>query len=142
LHAGGDIDAALADARASIARRPTCHVSFAVAGSVHRYLGAWEAAVEACQHAMQLSPMTKPWYSTVLASAYYVGERYHEAAEAAVQIIHRYPDSTDPEILLILAASQQALGLPRRARATAKAGIGFPRCAAVPAPPVPRSGHP
>jgi hypothetical protein len=118
LHAGGDLDAALAEAEEAILRRPTCDVSFAVAGSVHRYLGAWEPAVVACRQAIELSPTIKPWFLTVLASAYYVGERYHDAVDAAEHVVHGSPGGGDLETLLVLAASQQALGLTRRARAT------------------------
>jgi adenylate cyclase len=118
LHAGGDLDTALADAEEAILRRPTCDVSFAVAGSVHRYLGAWEPAVTACRRAIELSPVPKAWFMTVLASAYYVGEQYHDAIDLAEQVVNRSMGSRDPEALLVLAASQQALGLTRRARAT------------------------
>ena len=118
LHAGGDLDTALADAEAAILRRPTCDVSFAVAGSVHRYLGAWEPAVTACRRAIELSPVPKPWFLTVLASAYYVGGQYHDAIDIAEKVVNRAAGSRDPEALLVLVAAQQALGLTRRARAT------------------------
>lgn len=120
LHTGGDLDAALANAQAAIHRRPTCDVSFAVAGSVHRYLGAWESAIAACRRALELTPIPKPWFMTVLASAYYVGEQYYEAADIAEQVVNQTTSSRDPEALLVLAAAQAALGLSRRARATAQ----------------------
>lgn len=116
LQDGGDLQAALSEAEESLARRPTCDVSFAVLGSVRRYLGDWRAAVEACERAQGLSPIRRPWFATVQASAYYVGERYHDAIQAAEWIVDRQPDNL--EALLVLAASQQALGLHRRARAT------------------------
>jgi len=116
LRDGGDLQAALSDAEQSLARRPTCDVSFAVLGSVRRYLGDWRAAVEACDRAQGLSPIRRPWFATVQASAFYVGERYHDAIQAAEWIVDRQPDNL--EALLVLAASQQALGLRRRARAT------------------------
>jgi tetratricopeptide (TPR) repeat protein len=92
-------------------------VTFVVEASVQRYLGAWEAAVEACRRALELASMPQPWHGTVLASAYYVGGRYHEAAEAAEGVLHADPDNL--QALLVLAAAQQGLRLPRRARATA-----------------------
>jgi adenylate cyclase len=116
LHAGEDLDTTLEAAEASLALRPTCDVSYMVLGSVRRYLGEWQAAVDACRRANELSPARMPWFATVQASAYYVGERYHEAARLAEQVVERQPDNR--EALLVLAASQQALGLQRRARAT------------------------
>jgi adenylate cyclase len=117
LHVGGDLDAALSEAREALRRRPTCDVTFVVEASVQRYLGAWEAAVEACRRALELVSMPQPWHGTVLASAYYVGARYHEAAEAAEGVLQADPDNL--QALLVLAAAQQGLRLPRRARATA-----------------------
>jgi len=116
LHAGEDLEPTLAAAQESLALRPTCDVSYMVLGSVQRYLGDWEAAVEACRHARELSPARMPWFATVQASAYYVGERYHDAVRIAEQVTERQP--ANREALLVLAASQQALGLVRRARAT------------------------
>ena len=118
LHTGGDLDMALDEARQALKRRPTCDVTFAVEASVQRYIGAWEGATASSRRALELSLQSVPWYTTVLASAYYVGERYHEAIDAAEQIIGRASDG-DLETLAILASSQQALGLSRRARATA-----------------------
>ena len=116
LQRGDDLGRALADARASLQRRPTCDVSFGVEGSVRRYLGEWQAAVDACRRALELSPLPKPWYRTVLACAYYVGGRFHEAAETAERVVERRPDNL--EALLVLVAAQQALGLRRRAHAS------------------------
>lgn len=116
LYAGEDLEAALEAAEESLARRPTCDVSFGVLGSVRRYLGEWHAAVQACDRALELSALGRPWFWTVEASAYYVGERYHEAAEIAERVAEHDPSAR--EALLVLAASQQALGLSRRARAT------------------------
>lgn len=119
LEEGGDLHAALSDAEESLVRRPTCDVSFAVLGSVRRYLGDWRAAIEACDRAQQLSPVRRPWFATVQASAWYVGERYHDAIQAGEWIVDRQPDNV--EALLVLAAAQQALGLTRRAHATVAA---------------------
>lgn len=117
LRDGGDLDGALRRAREALQRRPTCDVTYAVEGSVLRYIGDWQAAVAACQRALDLTPMPKRWYRSVLASAYYVGERYQDAADVAERVVDRDPG--DLESLLVLTASQQALGLRRRARATA-----------------------
>lgn len=119
LYAGEDLHAVLDVAEESLRRRPTCDVSFAVLGSVRRYLGEWRAAVQACDHALQLSAVGHPWFWTIEASAYYVGERYHEAAEIAERVVESH--SGGREAMLVLAASQQALGLSRRARATVAA---------------------
>lgn len=116
LHAGADMQAALNAAEVALERRPSCDVSFGVLGSVQRYLGDWQSAVEACRRAQELSPLNHEWYGTIVASAYYVGERYHDAARSAERVIERQPDKL--EALLVLAASQQALGLTRRTRAT------------------------
>lgn len=115
LHAGHDLDGALIAALESLVRRPTCDVSYGLEGSVRRYLGQWHEAVDACLRALELSPLPKSWYQTVLASAYYVGERYHDAVDAAECALELRPH--DAEALLVLIASQQALGLERRARA-------------------------
>jgi hypothetical protein len=64
LQDGGDLQAALWEAEQSLAKRPTCDVSFAVLGSVRRDLGDWWAAVEACERAQGLSPIRRPWPTT------------------------------------------------------------------------------
>ena len=53
----------------------------------------------------------------MLASSYYIGGRYEEAAATADEVVSYQPNNL--EALLILAASQAALGLDRRAHATA-----------------------
>jgi len=116
LHIGGNLDAALAEARVALQRRPTCDVTFIVEASVQRYLGAWEAAIQACRRALELVSTPQPWHCTVLASAYYIGQRYDDAAETAEHLLQAEPNNL--EALLVLAAAQQALGLPRRAHAT------------------------
>jgi adenylate cyclase len=118
LHAGGHLDAALSEAHLALRRRPTCDVTFVVEARVHLYLGAWQTAISACRRALELVSMPRPWHSTILASAYYVGERYHEAIHAAGLVP---AEPINLETLLVLAAAQQALGLSRRARATVHA---------------------
>jgi TolA-binding protein len=51
-----------------------------------------------------------------MASAYYTGGQYEDAADTAERVLETHPD--DLEALLVLGAAQQALGLTRRARAT------------------------
>ncbi len=113
----GDAEEALKQAESASIVRPTCDVTYAMEASVRRYLGQWDEAVVLIDHAMGLSPVTKPWYPTVLASSYYIGQRYEEAAATADEVVSYQPNNL--EALLILAASQAALGLERRAHATA-----------------------
>lgn len=119
LQSDRDLQTALDDATVALQRRPTCDVSFGLLGSVQRYLGDWQSAVDACVRAQELGPVHRLWYGTVQASAYYVGERYHEAARAAEAVVEHQPHNL--EALLVLVASQQALGLTRRTRATVAA---------------------
>ena len=114
----GNPDEALEQAESALIVRPTCDVTYAMEASVRRYLGQWDEAVVLIDHAMDLSPVTKPWYPTVLASSYYIGERFEEAAATADELVSYQPNNL--EALLILAASQAALGLDRRAHATAQ----------------------
>ncbi len=113
----GNAEEALEQAESAAIVRPTCDVTYAMEASVRRYLGQWGEAVVLIDQAMDLSPVTKPWYPTVLASSYYMGERYEEAAATADEVVSYQPGNL--EALLILAASQAALGLDRRAHATA-----------------------
>jgi class 3 adenylate cyclase/tetratricopeptide (TPR) repeat protein len=115
--AEGDPSQALEQAESALIVRPTCDVTYAMEASVRRYLGQWDEALVLIDHAMDLSPVTKPWYPTVLASSYYIGERYEDAAATADEVVSYQPGNL--EALLILAASQSALGLDRRAHATA-----------------------
>lgn len=113
----GNADGALEQAESATMVRPTCDVTYAMEASVRRYLGQWDEAVVLIDHAMDLSPVTKPWYPTVLASSYYIGGRFEEAAATADEVVSHQPNNL--EALLVLAASQAALGLDRRANATA-----------------------
>jgi class 3 adenylate cyclase/tetratricopeptide (TPR) repeat protein len=112
----GDADAALDGIETAKILRPTCDLTWAMAASIRRYLGQWEQAVVLIDQAMGLSPVNKPWYPTVLASSYYVGQKYEQAAAVAEEVLEHQPKNI--EALLVLAASQSELGLDRRARAT------------------------
>lgn len=114
----GSAEEALEQAESALIVRPTCDVTYAMEASVRRYLGQWDEAVALIDHAMNLSPVTKPWYPTVLASSYYIGGRYEEAAATADEVVSYQPNNL--EALLVLAAAQAALGLDRRAHATAQ----------------------
>lgn len=97
--------------------RPTCDVTFALAGSVRRYMGQWEQSVDLLDRAMRLTGVNKPWYPTVKACSLYIGKRNEAAASIAESVLEYQPRNL--EALLVLAAAQVELGLERRARATA-----------------------
>lgn len=96
--------------------RPTCDVTYGLEGSVRRYLGQWEQAVELLDKAMRLTGINKPWYPTVKASSLFVGGRLEEATSLASGVLEYQPNNL--EALMVLAASEVELGLERRARAT------------------------
>ena len=96
--------------------RPTCDVTYGLEGSLRRYLGQWERAVELLDMAMRLTGINKPWYPTVKASSLFVGGRLDEAASLAEGVLDYQPNNL--EALLVLAAAQVEMGLERRARAT------------------------
>ena len=96
--------------------RPTCDVTFALEGSVRRYMGEWDKAVSLLDTAMAMSPVNKPWYPTVQACSLYLGGRLDHAASTAEAVVEFQPNNL--EALLVLAATQSELGLDRRARAT------------------------
>ena len=98
--------------------RPTCDITYGLEGSVRRYLGQWERAVELLDVAMRLTGINKPWYPTVKASSLFVGGRLDEAATLAEGVLDYQPNNL--EALLVLAAAQVELGLERRSRATAE----------------------
>ncbi len=97
--------------------RPTCDVTYGLEGSIRRYLGQWEQAVELLDKAMRLTGINKPWYPTVKASSLFVGGRLEEAGTLAEAVLEYQPNNL--EALMVLAASQVELGRERRARATA-----------------------
>ncbi|MCJ7710644.1 MAG: adenylate/guanylate cyclase domain-containing protein, partial [Chloroflexi bacterium] len=98
--------------------RPTCDVTFGLEGSVRRYLGQWEKAVDLTDRAMRLTGVNKPWYPTVKACSLFMGGRVEQAAAVAEMVLEHQPNNL--EALLVLAAAQVELGLDRRARATAE----------------------
>ena len=98
--------------------RPTCDITFGLKGSVRRYMGDWEQAVELLDVAMRLTGINKPWYPTVKAVSLFIGGRLEEASAIAEAVLEHQPNNL--EALLVLAAAQQELGLDRRAEATAQ----------------------
>ncbi len=98
--------------------RPTCDVTFALAGSIRRYIGQWETSVDLLDRAMRLTATNKPWYPTVKACSLYMGNRNEAAAAIAESVLEYQPRNL--EALLVLTAAQQEQGLERRARATAR----------------------
>ncbi len=113
----GKPDQALEKAESAHITRPTCDVTYALEGSVRRYLGQWDRALELIDRAMKLTPVTKPWYPTVQACTLYMGGNPEDAATVAEAVLEHNPQNL--EALLVLAAAQEALGLDRRAKATA-----------------------
>ena len=98
-------------------QRPTCDATYGVEGSVRRYLGQWEQAVELTDTAMRLTGVNKPWYPTVKACSLLMGGRVEQAATTAEMVLEHQPRNL--EALLVLTAAQVELGSDRRARATA-----------------------
>jgi adenylate cyclase len=110
-----DWDGAYESAQKATTERPSCDVTYGVAASVMRYLGHWEEAVDFADRAIHLSPLLSDWYTTTMANAYFIGEDYEMAVDAAEGVVSR--DERDVEALLNLAASQSALGRDRHASA-------------------------
>ena len=96
--------------------RPTCDVTYGLEGSVRRYLGQWEKAIDLLEIAMRLTGINKPWYPTVKACSLFIGGRIEQAASVAEMVINYQPQNL--EALLVLAAAQTELGMNRRAKAT------------------------
>ncbi len=97
--------------------RPTCDATFALEGSVRRYMGQWDQAIERLDRAMRLTGVNKPWYPTVKACSLFHGGRVDQAASMAEAVLEHQPNNL--EALLILIAAEVELGLDRRARANA-----------------------
>jgi adenylate cyclase len=98
--------------------RPTCDATYGLAGSVRRYLGEWDKAVDLVDTAMRLTGVNKPWYPTVKACSLFIGGRLEQAASVAELVLDYQPNNL--EALLVLAAAQEEMGLHRRAQATAR----------------------
>jgi len=98
--------------------RPTCDVTYGLEGSVRRYLGEWDKAVDLTDKAMRLTGVNKPWYPTVKACSLFMGGRVEQAAALAEMVLEHQPRNL--EALLVLTAAQVELGLDRRARASAE----------------------
>ena len=96
--------------------RPTCDVTYGLEGSVRRYMGQWENAIDLLETAMRLTGINKPWYPTVKACSLFIGGRIEQAASVAEMVINYQPQNL--EALLVLAAAQTELGMNRRAKAT------------------------
>ena len=76
----GDVDGALEDLEEVRITRPTCDITYGLEGSVRRYLGEWEKAVELVDTAMRLTGVNKPWYPTIQACSLLLGGRVERAA--------------------------------------------------------------
>lgn len=113
----GQIDEAIRTVENLEISRPTCDVTYALEGSLRRYIGDWEEAVDLLDFAMRLTGINKPWYPTVKACSLFIGNRLEQAASVSESVLEYQPNNI--EALLVLAASQVELGLERRAAATA-----------------------
>ena len=118
LMARGRVEDSLQIIDRLVITRPTCDVTFGLEGSVRRYLGQWEKAVDLLDVAMRLTGINKPWYPTVKACSLFIGGRLERAASIAEEVLEYHPNNL--EALLVLAAAQAEMGLDRRARATAQ----------------------
>ena len=90
--------------------RPTCDVTYGLEGSVRRYLGQWEKAVDLTDMAMRLTGVNKPWYPTVKACSLFMGGRVEQAAAVAEMVLEHQP--------------QQPRGAPRADGRPGGAGAG------------------
>lgn len=98
--------------------RPTCDVTYGLEGSVRRYTGQWEKAIDSLDLAMHLTGVNKPWYPTVKSCSLFMGGKIEQAASLAEMVLEHQPYSL--EALLILTAAQLEQGMTRRAKATAQ----------------------
>ena len=114
----GQIDEAIRTVENLEITRPTCDVTFALEGSLKRYIGDWEEAIDLLDFAMRLTGINKPWYPTVKACSLFIGNRLEQAASVSESVLEYQPNNI--EALLVLAASQVELGHERRAAATAQ----------------------
>ncbi len=118
LMARGEVEKAIETIDEAQITRPTCDVTYGLQGSLRRYAGQWEKAVDLLDIAMRLTGVNKPWYPTVKACSLMMGGRYEQAAAIAEGVLEYQPNNL--EALLVLVGAQVGLGLERRARATAE----------------------
>jgi hypothetical protein len=118
LMARGKVDESLSTIDNLVITRPTCDITYGLEGSLRRYLGQWEKAVDLVDVAMGLTGVNKPWYPTVKASSLLVGGKAERAASIAEEVLEYQPNNL--EALLVLTAAQVEMGFERRARATAQ----------------------
>ena len=97
--------------------RPTCDATYGLEGSLRRYMGQYDEAVDLTDRAMRLTGVNKPWYPTVKACSLFMSGKAEQASTVAEMVLDHHPNNL--EALLVLAAAQVELGLERRARATA-----------------------
>jgi predicted Zn-dependent protease len=85
------------------------------------YVGDWETALAQVQRAMRLSPADPLgfYHAVVIASAYFIGERYEDAIAWARRAIGERPSYLTPHRLL--AASRALLGRVDEAREAVRA---------------------
>ena len=114
----GRHEEALVKVDEAVITRPTCDVTFALEGSVRRYMGEWEKSLDLVDTAISLTPVVKPWYPTIQACSLFMGDRLEQAAVTAETVLETQPNNL--EALLVLAATQVRLGMERRAKATAE----------------------
>ena len=117
LMSQGDVEQAIEVLDGLEVVRPTCDVTFALEGSLRRYMGQWQEAIDLLDTAMRLTGVDKPWYPTVKACSLFIGKRYEQAVSLAESVLEYQPHNL--EALLVLVAGQAELGLDRRAAATA-----------------------
>jgi TolB-like protein/Flp pilus assembly protein TadD len=90
-------------------------------GWTRMYVGDWETALAQVQRAMRLSPADPLgfYHAVVIASAYFIGERYEDAIAWARRAIGERPSYLTPHRLL--AASRALLGRVDEAREAVRA---------------------
>jgi adenylate cyclase len=115
--ANHEYDQAMAQANDGVVARPSCNGAYAIKSSVLNYLGRPQEAIELAQYAVRLTPVYPAEFPAILATAYHDSGRHRQAVEAATASLQLRPDDIDP--LLILAASNVALGNMADARAAA-----------------------
>ena len=118
LLAQGRHEEALVKVDEAVITRPTCDVTYALEGSVRRYMGEWEKSLDLVDTAISLTPVVKPWYPTIQACSLFMGNRLEQASVTAEAVLENQPNNL--EALLVLAATQVRMGMERRAKATAE----------------------